>query len=100
MEITKCTVPFYLPHSPLYKGIAEYYKLTIIQLTFSSVTSPGTDRMDSASHIFFISCLLWGICYSNTMVVTELRLPSPKPTPKLILGKITGKILKLKCKNK
>ena len=80
--------------SKIYKGqgIAEYYKSTIIQLTFSSVTFPGTDRMDFASHIFFMSCLLCGICYSNAMVVTELKLPSPIPTPKVILGKITGKV--------
>ena len=59
--------PVQPPLSPLYKGVAEYCKLTIIHLAFSSVTSPGTDRMNSARNIIFITCLLSGICYSFGM---------------------------------
>ena len=80
----------FVPLFGIYKVVAEYYKLAIIELTFSSTTYPGIDIMDLTSNIFFITCLLSGICYSNAMALTELRLPIP--TPKLILEKNTGKV--------
>ena len=79
-----------MPLFGIYTGVAEYYELAIFELTFPSITYPGTDRMDFTSNIFFITCLLSGVCYSNAMAVTELRLPIP--TPKLILEKNTGKV--------